>query len=238
VLILAIDTCSPTSSVAIRRDAELLGVISTCTEEDHSSRIFRQIELLLSELSLKIGEFDVFAVSTGPGTFTGLRVGLTAAKGWAEAYEKPIAAVSGLEVLASQYHGPAKTVVPVVDARRAQLYFGRYVTEASANGTLRLEGEEQVGSPRVLFEGLGSEACPSSVVIVTPQPALVARLQQEFRETHTNAPEFAIEEVFDVLAPYIGRLAYSRAQEGRLVDSLQLDANYIRRADAEVRSKA
>jgi tRNA threonylcarbamoyladenosine biosynthesis protein TsaB len=238
VIVLAIDTSSPTSSVAVLRDAELLGVISTRTDEDHSSRIFRQIELLLRELSLKLNEFDVFAVSTGPGTFTGLRVGLTAVKGWAEAYAKPIAAISGLEALASQCQSrSARTVVPVVDARRAQVYFGRYVREGSASPKLRLEGAEQVAPPELFFEELGKQANPAALVIVTPHPALVSSLQQKFRELRPSTPEFAIEEAPGVLAPYIGRLAYGRAQEGRLLDSLQLDANYIRRADAEVAAK-
>ena len=220
------------------RDTELLGVISTRTDEDHSSRIFRQVDLLLEELSLKLNEVDVFAVSTGPGTFTGLRVGLTAVKGWAEAYAKRIAAISGLEALASQCQSRrATTVVPVVDARRAQIYFGRYARSGSAFPGLRLEGEEQVAPPELFFEELSRQSNPTELVIVTPQPALVSSLQQKFRDFQQSAPEFAIEEASGVPAPCIGRLAYARAQEGRLVDSLQLDANYIRRADAEVAAK-
>ncbi len=213
-------------------------MISTRTEEDHSSRIFRQIELLLRELSLAMNDFDVFAVSTGPGTFTGLRVGLTAVKGWAEAYAKPIAAISGLEALASQCPTRASTVVPVLDARRAQVYFGRYVRDAGAPSALRLEGGEQVISPDQFFEELTKASSPMSLVVVTPHRTLISGLQQKFRQAHEGAPELAIEEVSGVLAPHIGRLAFARSQEGRLVDSLQLDANYIRRADADAAAKA
>lgn len=90
VLILSLDTSSLSGSVAILRDDLTLGVISTRADENYSSRMFRHLEFLLSDLSLKLDDFDVFAVSAGPGSFTGLRVGLTAAKGWAEVYRKPV----------------------------------------------------------------------------------------------------------------------------------------------------
>ena len=83
VLILALDTSSPTGSVAVVEDSRLLAVISTTTDEPYSSRIFRQLEFLLNELHLRLDQFDLFAVNAGPGSFTGLRVGLTTSKAWA-----------------------------------------------------------------------------------------------------------------------------------------------------------
>ncbi len=86
------------------RDERVIGTVSTWTDEIYSSRMFRHLEFLLQELSLGLGEFDLFAVAAGPGSFTGLRVGLAAVKGWAEVYRKPIAAVSALEAVAAQSH--------------------------------------------------------------------------------------------------------------------------------------
>jgi hypothetical protein len=84
VLILALDTATPAGSLAVLRDEVVLGTISTWTGETYCSRMFRQLEFLLGELSLGLEKFDLFAVASGPGSFTGLRVGLAAVKGWAE----------------------------------------------------------------------------------------------------------------------------------------------------------
>ena len=81
VLILSLDTSSPSGSVAILRDDLTLGVISTRAEENYSSRMFRHLEFLLSDLTLRLQDFDLFAVSAGPGSFTGLRVGSDGGEG-------------------------------------------------------------------------------------------------------------------------------------------------------------
>ena len=148
VLILSLDTSSPAGSIAVLRDEKVIGTVSTWTEEIYSSRIFRHLEFLLNELSLGLDAFDLFAVATGPGSFTGLRVGLAAVKGWAEVYRKPIAAVSALEAVAAQSHSPAPLLVPVLDARRGQVYFGFYRRAGDqGENALALEGEECVMTP-------------------------------------------------------------------------------------------
>ena len=118
MLILAIDTSTPAGSVGILRDDRVIGVVSTWVAETYSSRIFRHLEFLLSELSIKTAEIDLFAVAAGPGSFSGLRVGLAAAKAWAEVHKKPIAAVSALESVAAQVRldclGSSKGNLPVV----------------------------------------------------------------------------------------------------------------------------
>src|SRR5580692_9009830 len=83
VLILALDTSSPAGSLAVLRDEKVIGAVSTWTAEIYSSRMFRHLEFLLKDLHLDLGDFDLFAVAAGPGSFTGLRVGLAAVKGWA-----------------------------------------------------------------------------------------------------------------------------------------------------------
>src|SRR6201987_4652 len=142
VLVLALDTSSPSGSLAVLRDEKVVGVVSTATGEVYSSRMFRELEFLLGELSLRMEEFELFAVAAGPGSFTGLRVGLAAVKGWAEVYRKPIAAVSALEAVAVQARSNAALIVPVLDARRGQLYFGLYRrTGSGREGRLALNGE-------------------------------------------------------------------------------------------------
>ena len=254
VLILSLDTSSPSGSVAILRDDLTLGVISTRAEENYSSRMFRHLEFLLSDLSLKLDDFDGFAVSAGPGSFTGLRVGLTAAKGWAEVYRKPVVGVSALEAVAVQARGGNTVLVPALDARRGQIYFGVY--RPTAEG-LALDGEEFVVTPGEFVEKLGTLAHGHNrghdggddamaggpdggqsggvFTIVTPDASvveLVSRLTPQF------SAEFAgLDIVSSVLAPSIGRIAHARALRGDVSDALVLDANYVRRTDAEMKWK-
>ena len=237
MLILSLDTSSPSGSVAILRDEITLGVISTRAEENYSSRMFRHLEFLLSDLTLKLQEFDLFAVSAGPGSFTGLRVGLAAAKGWAEVYRKPVVGVSALEAVASQSCGRVSVLVPALDARRGQIYFGAYRPEAAG---LALDGEEFVVTPDEFAEKLGALERGGGdengkFAIVTPDASVVAVVS---RLTSNLTAGFAgLEVVSSVLAPSIARVAYARALRGVVSDALTLDANYVRRTDAEMRWK-
>src|ERR1700680_504828 len=95
MLVLAIDTASPGGGLAILEDSRILGVVSTQVEETYSSRLFRHLEFLLSETRLELCSMDLFAVAAGPGSFTGLRVGLTAVKGWAGGLATAIAPGGG-----------------------------------------------------------------------------------------------------------------------------------------------
>jgi tRNA threonylcarbamoyladenosine biosynthesis protein TsaB len=239
VLTLALDTSSPAGSLAVLRDERVVGTVSTWTDEIYSSRMFRHLEFLLKDLSLGLEEFDLFAVAAGPGSFTGLRVGLVAVKGWAEVYRKPIAPVSGLEAVAAQSHSRSYRVVPVLDAHRAQVYFGMYrrVGEPGEN-RLALEGEECVMTPDEFFESLHARGAATDCTIVTPTPVLISSAASRYETTHGGRGGIFVHEVSGILAPYIGRLGYLRAQRGEVVDSLTLDANYVRRTDAELHWKA
>ncbi len=191
--------------------------------------MFRHLEFLLSDLSLKLDRFDLFAVSAGPGSFTGLRVGLTAAKGWAEVYKKPVVGVSALEAVAIQSGAGTSTVVPVLDARRGQVYFGVYRrTEAG----LKLEGDEFVVTPDEFAAKLGETAKNGAFTIATPDAEVISMLT-----SHFAAGSAAIETGSSVLAPFIGRIGYERALRGEVTDALALDANYVRRTDAEMQWK-
>lgn len=226
MLILAVDTSTQAGSLAVLRDARVLGEISTWTEEPYSSRMFRHLEFLFHELSLDLKQIDLFAVAAGPGSFTGLRVGLTAVKGWAEVLRKPIAAVSGLEAVAAQSKSAAELLAPVLDARRGQVFGGLYERRGEE---LSRRGDEVVLSPREYLEWLRREAGQQPPVFVTPTPEVLESAMGE--SAFRSAP---VESVSTVLAPIIGQLGFARARRGELVDALTLDANYVRRSDAEM----
>jgi tRNA threonylcarbamoyladenosine biosynthesis protein TsaB len=201
--------------------------------------MFRHLDFLLKDLHLDLGDFDLFAVAAGPGSFTGLRVGLAAVKGWAEVYVKPVAAVSGLAAVAAQSTSRSPIVVPVLDAHRGQVYFGIYRRTAEhGENPLALDGEECVMTPDEFIETLNARGEGPGCVIVTPVPALISVAASRNETSRGQARPVPVEQVSAVLAPHVGRLGYMQAQRGEVVDALTLDANYVRRTDAELHWKA
>ncbi len=237
MLTLALDTSSPSGSLAFLRDDKLIAVVGTSSGELYSSRVFRHLEFLLSELSLRLEQFDLYAVAAGPGSFTGLRVGLAAVKGWAEVFGKPIAAVSALEAIAAQSRASAANVVSVMDARRGELYWGVYSRREAENGAaLLLDSHELVGSRDEFVRAITSSQSPGEIAIATPMPEIVADAISRVRSLSPQS-RISVEQVSPVLAPEIARLGLLRAHRGELADALTLDANYIRRSDAELHWK-
>ena len=226
MLILAVDTSTPSGSLAVLEDQRLLGLVATSTDETYSSRMFRHLEFLLRELSLEMKRFDLYAVVAGPGSFTGLRVGLTAAKGWAEVHDKPIAAVSALEAVAEQASRQPEWIAAVTDARRGQIYGGLY--RRIADG-LHKQGDEVVMTAAEFLAEVASRTGGATPVFATPSQAVLADALAASRFRGAQ-----VEEVSAVLAPVVGRIGWHRAQNGNVVDALTLDAHYIRRSDAEL----
>jgi tRNA threonylcarbamoyladenosine biosynthesis protein TsaB len=227
--ILAIDTSSPTGGTAAFEDKRLLGHVFTSDRDDYSVRFFRELSVLLHEIGLRVGDFDIYGVTAGPGSFTGLRVGLTVVKAWAEVHKKQIAAVSGLQAVAAQADDASEYVAAVLDGRRGQVFGGLY---RKAGERLELVGEEGVMNPAEFVvevsQRMGASHPENRVVVVSPEPEL-------FREALLGSAlrDAPLQKVSSDLAPWIGRLAYQQALEGELVDALSLDANYVRRSDAE-----
>jgi len=229
VLLLAADTSSPSGSLAILRDELVLGTIHTVSDEPYSSRLFRHIDFLLSDLSLQLKDFDLVAVASGPGSFTGLRVGLTAAKAWSEAFQLPVVGISVLHAVVAQSRSEASVVVPVLDARRHQLYYGFF--ENSPLGKT-LVSDERVGSPEEFVKDVRSRYAGRSISAVASSREVVTPIVESVLSEGGS-----LEIVSPVLAPWIGLLALDRARSGKVSDSLSLDANYVRRSDAELHWK-
>ncbi|HXT86260.1 MAG TPA: tRNA (adenosine(37)-N6)-threonylcarbamoyltransferase complex dimerization subunit type 1 TsaB [Verrucomicrobiae bacterium] len=233
MLLLAVDTAAPAGSIAVLRDALLLGQISTASDEAYSSRLFRQLDFLLHELQIATKDFDIFAVAAGPGSFTGLRVGLTAVKAWAEVFSKPIVAVSGLEAVAAQAHtlDEKSLIVPVLDARRGQIFASVY--RRADSGLTHVEDERVCVGDELLIQL--SSYRNAELVFVSPHPVVLEQLAAKIgssKESRTASCKF--QSASAVLAPIIARLAMVRALRNEFTDALRLDANYIRRSDAEL----
>ena len=124
--ILAIDTSPLTATAAILSEDRLIGEISTTTKLTHSQTIMPMIDELLKKVSIDITDIDLFACSEGPGSFTGLRIGIGTIKGLAYGLGKPVVGVSTLEALAHNIDVTDLVICPIMDARRGQVYNGLY----------------------------------------------------------------------------------------------------------------
>src|SRR6266853_2800323 len=228
MLILAIDTSTRAGSIALLRDRQVLGEIAAREETPYSTRLFRDLELLQASAQFRMDQVDVFAVAAGPGSFTGLRVGLTAVKGWAEVHQKPIAAISGLEAIAAQAN-VEDVVSPFLDARRGYVFGSTYRRSPGQSGGLQLVGEEALLSMEVFLTQVKMNCAARQAVLVSATPDVLP-----IDLIESILPGARMGQVSASLAPMIGLLGFDRAKSGDLVDALGLDANYIRRSDAEV----
>ncbi|MBQ1501313.1 MAG: tRNA (adenosine(37)-N6)-threonylcarbamoyltransferase complex dimerization subunit type 1 TsaB [Firmicutes bacterium] len=123
--LLAIDTSGYALSGAIAEEGEVIGSFGADTGKNHSLELLPLLSELLAEKGLALADMDAFAVTVGPGSFTGLRIGLATVKAWCQALAKPLIAVSSLDAMAAAAGGEGYTA-PVFDARRNELYTALY----------------------------------------------------------------------------------------------------------------
>jgi tRNA threonylcarbamoyladenosine biosynthesis protein TsaB len=123
-LILSIETTTPLCSVALHRSGELLCTRETMEEGGHGKRLTRLIEAVCQEAETSLGQLDAIAVSNGPGSYTGLRIGLATAKGLCFGLEKPLITLNTLKIMANAWGDVHKNawVLPMMDARRMEVY--------------------------------------------------------------------------------------------------------------------
>ncbi len=229
MLTFSVDTSSRVGSLAVLIDQSILGVVSTSSDEAYSARMFRQLEFMLAELGIGLPAIDLYAVIAGPGSFTGLRVGLTAVKGWAEVYGRPVAPVSGLEAVASEAPMQRGLIASVLDARRGQIYGALYYKEA---GRLETRITDLVCAPGEFLTALRETASPAEIAFASPVPEVLREAL-----AGSDFAQCAVMRVSPVLAPAAGLLGIERAARGDVVTALELDANYVRRTDAEMHLK-
>ncbi len=131
-LILALDTSRLKGSVAITRGGRTFCELLFDASDTHSATLMPAIDRCVKNSGLEISGIDLFAVVTGPGSFTGLRIGLATIKALASIRKRPVALVNSLESIAGRFPYCAEVVVPVLDARRSEIYFGAYDTSGGS----------------------------------------------------------------------------------------------------------
>jgi len=218
MLILGVDTSGKNGSIALVRfehgSPRTLEVVPL-EGGTFSVQLVPQISDALNRHNLTKHDIDAFAVASGPGSFTGLRVGLAAIKALAEVLQKPIAAVSLLEAVVRDA-GLEGELVAALDAGRGEVY----VADFHVSGSHATARDQQL-LPLAEFISANRHR-----QIVTPE-AKMAELAREkgMRVTQVNRPR----------ADAIAKLSFKKIQAGEVISPESLDANYIRRSDAEIR---
>ena len=229
MLVLAIDTSGKNGGIALARgDASRFDVVATAALAGgtYSAQLIPKIEELLQAQKLALRDVEGFAVAAGPGSFTGLRVGLATVKGLAEIVDRPIAAVSVLDAVAdaaqpSPQHG---LMFAAIDAGRGEVFLAEY---SVAGGKRQLQRELIVSRAELVAHVRGQEQSGAGAV-ATPDDVIAQALSDGgLVAVRVNAPG----------AADIARLGLRKLAAGETTPAVVLDANYIRRSDAEIFSQ-
>ncbi|MBQ7789061.1 MAG: tRNA (adenosine(37)-N6)-threonylcarbamoyltransferase complex dimerization subunit type 1 TsaB [Clostridia bacterium] len=215
--ILAIDSSAKTSSVCVLENETLLGLFSANIKNTHSETLLPMVKSALDTLKLSVDDIDAFAVSEGPGSFTGVRIGVATIKGLAFGKEKPCVGVSTIEALYENMSAFDGIICPIMNARRGQVYTGAFL-----NGKRILEDTcmmlcdlipmlEKYNLP-IYFNGDGYELVLDKEI-------------KNFRHT----PELLVYQN----AYSVGKIAYKKLLAGNKCTDSELRVEYLRKAQAE-----
>ena len=149
--ILSIETATLAGGVALMAEGGLIAEYRLHVEIRHSERLLSSIDRLLSESGTSVADLDAIAVSIGPGSFTGLRVGLSTAKGLAMGGGKPLVTVPTLEAMAFLFPYSSALIAPMLDARRREVYWALFDTREGKPVQLR---SEEAASPETVLESI------------------------------------------------------------------------------------
>jgi tRNA threonylcarbamoyladenosine biosynthesis protein TsaB len=229
-LLLAVDTSGKNGSLALARalpGANEIGILEVVPLAGgaFSAQLVPQIAALLEKHGHAKRDLGAFVVANGPGSFTGLRVGLAAMKALAEALQQPLVAISLLEAVARG--GTARgRVLAVLDAGRGDVYVGDYELQPQVRMNARVHSERLLGREEFLAEARNAAA--TGTTVVTPDPVLADVVR---------AAEILAERIEYPNGGVIAQLGWEHLQRGQTVRPEELEANYIRHSDAEIFSK-
>jgi len=240
MLVLAFDTTSEVGGAALYRDDECLANVSSQGPTNrYSVALFQMVEQLVRDVSARHGaalksqaDIELYAVANGPGSFTGIRVGLAAAQAWARAFGRPARGVSVLEALVETAQPESRHAVPILNAYRGEFYLGDF--RRTGGAAFVSAGEGLVLNPEALknflAQRLDDEGDVTCIVRAHDQAALGLR---------ASLPErLRWQSVTGTLLDAIARLGLRALSEAAPQSPADLDAYYIRRLDAELNWKA
>lgn len=215
-LVLAVDTSSATAGFALARGVELLASLESDPSIPHSRAFFVHTAELLKKAGVSLNDVQAFAVATGPGSFTGLRVGLSAVKGLAQTLSKPLVGINSFDAVALASKVTGEMLV-VIEAGRHEVYFG--LRRIKENGLVESVAEDLVGEPEKLLSSIPQGQIVTGAVSET---ILASRPDLQFRPAASTPA--------DAIALHAPKLLSSKL-------SFDLRPHYVRASDAEIKRK-
>jgi tRNA threonylcarbamoyladenosine biosynthesis protein TsaB len=239
MLILALDTTSEVGGVGIYRDAERLAWVPNHGHaNEFSVTLFEMVDQALAQAQLELRQMELYAVANGPGSFTGIRSGMAAARAWGEAFERPVRAVSVLQAMLGQVRLSTDWAFPILDARRGEFFLRSFRrTPASALSTAIRDyepaGEGWVLDPEALERALEARLASgqTATCVVRAHDQAAANLRARLPAT------LAWQTVEGALVDSIAAIARQDEQSAAHRPDTALDAYYLRRPDAETNWK-
>ena len=230
--ILAIETSTMLGGIAIMDHLSgLIAEVRLNVKSTHSERLMTEIAHVLKQAELKVSDIDVFAIAIGPGSFTGLRIGLSTVKGFSYATGKPIVSVPTLEALAWNFPYCRHPVCTMLDARKKEVYaalfkwedgeFTRLIDEVSIRINRVLEDIKLSSDKKVLFTGEGAILYRDKIIEVMGNKAIFA------------SPEKIVPSPANVAS-----IGIKKAIKGEFSEPVSLVPFYIRRSEAELKRDA
>lgn len=222
--ILAIDTSSKICSVCILENDKIILEKHNDDEKTHSQKLMPLVDEILKNCNLELKDIDLFSCCVGPGSFTGLRIGISTVKAFADSLDKPVSGVSSLEGLAYNINQES-TIASLIDAKNENVYLGIY--SYKENVYTRLEDERAT----TINDAISSlEKYKDNNLIIVGDCACI--YQDLIKEKLTNA-SFADESQNIQTSSSIGRCSYKKYQEGLYGNSNTLIPLYLRKSQAE-----
>ena len=223
--VLGIDTSTSCGSIGLIEGQQILCEYSLSRKASHSERVMKTIDRVLEDSGVSIVDIDGFAISIGPGSFTGLRIGVSAVKGLAFATGKPVAGVSTLDALAQNVRYSPYLICPLLDARKGEVYTALY-RNTGKEGLIKLVSEMAIKpadllgriEEKALFLGNG----------VYPYGDLIRR---ELRDMAHIAPS-PFNFVHGTVVAQLGR---QNLEKGQYLDLEGFTPQYLRKSDAELK---
>lgn len=227
--ILAIESASLTASAALLQGDTVTAEYTTNFKKTHSQTLLPMVDAICSMTGVRIAELDAIAVSEGPGSFTGLRIGAATAKGLAFASDIPIIPVPTLDAIAYGCYGSSYLLCPLMDARRSEVYSGLYefedgkfiVHEAACARSI----EEQVSAAEKLAGSRGKQ------VLYLGDGLPVFR--EKIRILTEGRAVFAPAHICDQKASSVAALGAVLYEAGKMVSSYEFEPLYLRKSQAE-----
>jgi tRNA threonylcarbamoyladenosine biosynthesis protein TsaB len=224
LIVLSMDTSTLVGSVAVTREKQVLAEYTLQVRLTHTRHLLLLIERIMEDCGITFDTLDALAVTVGPGSFTGLRLGIATVKGLAYAAGKPVAGIPTLLALAENLPFAPYPICPMLDAKKKEVYCGLY--QIQEDGIIFKEWEDCAISPQNLINHIHNK---------TIFLGEGSRLYQNLLKQNLGAKAVFVPDNYNFIrASNVGRLAYERLKQGKGDDVFTLTPCYLRRSEAEI----